>query len=164
MICLKVGKYQINTESRAEKKIKANKREDTVVKLIGKLLRSGTFRITVLFVYIAYIAVSIYGILNVVVYFDKTKLISYDSSMKLFVEVEEKLFRDKAFSISLIVSGDVNYTEPGTFDRIDNLIDSLEKSNYINPHLHPPPVNLPVFPLSLSLCSRLSLGHRLKIA
>ena len=134
-LCLKVGKYQINTESQAEKKIKANKREDTVVKLIGKLLRSGTFRITVLFVYIAYIAVSIYGILNVVVYFDKTKLINYDSSMKLFVEVEEKLFRDKAFSISLIVSGDVNYTEPGTFDRIDNLIDSLEKSNYINPHL-----------------------------
>ena len=74
-LCLKVGKYQINTESKAEKKIKATKREDTVVKLIGKLLRSGTFRLTVLFVYIAYIAVSIYGILNVVVYFDKTKLI-----------------------------------------------------------------------------------------
>ena len=38
---------------------------------------------------------SVYGILNVVVYFDRTKLINHDSSMKLFVEVEDKLFRDK---------------------------------------------------------------------
>ena len=134
-LCMRVGKYQINTETQTEKRDKENKREETVVKLIGKLLRSGTFRISVLFLYIAYLAVSIYGILNVVVYFDKTKLINYDSSMKLFVEVEEKLFRDKAFSISLIVSGDINYTDPGTFHKIDNLIESLEESNYINPHL-----------------------------
>ena len=134
-LCLRMGKYQINTDTQTEKRDKAKKREETVVRLIGKLLRSGTFRISILFLYIVYLTVAIYGILNVVVYFDKTKLINYDSSMKLFVELEEKLFRDKAFSISLIVSGDVNYTDPGTFHRVDNLIESLERSDYINPHL-----------------------------
>ena len=86
-LCLKLGKYQINTETQAEKRIKAKKSEETVVKLIGKLLRSGTFRVSVLFLYIAYLTVSIYGILNVVVYFDKTKLINYDSSMKLYLHM-----------------------------------------------------------------------------
>jgi hypothetical protein len=46
-----------------------------------------------------YVFASVYGILNVVVYFDKTKLINEDSSMMHFVEVEDRLFRDKSFSI-----------------------------------------------------------------
>ena len=46
-----------------------------------------------------YVFASVYGILNVVVYFDKTKLINEDSSMKHFVDVEDRLFRDKSFSI-----------------------------------------------------------------
>ena len=134
-LCLGLGKYQINSDTQAEKRQKAKKREDSAVKVIGKILRSGTFRVTVMFIYLAYLTVSVYGILNVVVYFDQTKLINHDSSMKLFVEVEEKLFRDKAFSISLIISGDVNYTDAGSLDKIDNLIENLEKSHYINQHL-----------------------------
>ena len=134
-LCLRLGKYQITSDTQAEKRQKAKKREDSAVKVIGKILRSGTFRVTVMFIYLAYLAVSVYGILNVVVYFDQTKLINHDSSMKLFVEVEEKLFRDKAFSISLIISGDVNYTDASSLEKIDNLMESLEKSNYINQHL-----------------------------
>ena len=118
-----------------EKRAKAKKREDIVVGLLGKLLRSGTFRFTILFIYLAYLAVSVYGILNVVVYFDRTKLINHDSSMKTFVEVENKLFRDKAYSISLIIHGDVNYTDPETLVRIDDLVSALENSTYINEHL-----------------------------
>ena len=55
--------------------------------------------------------------------------------MKTFVEVENKLFRDKAYSISLIIHGDVNYTDPETLDRIDKLVSDLENSTYINQHL-----------------------------
>ena len=134
-LCLKLGSYDINTKTQAEKKIAAKKRENIIVGLLGSLLRSGVFRITVLFIYIAYIAVSVYGIINVVVYFDRSKLINYDSSMHLFVDIEDKLFRDKAYSISLIISGDVNYTDPFTLDRIDMLIETLENSTYINEHL-----------------------------
>ena len=130
-----MGKYKINTETQMEKRAKAKKREDIVVGLLGKLLRSGTFRFTILFIYLAYLAVSVYGILNVVVYFDRTKLINHDSSMKTFVEVENKLFRDKAYSISLIIHGDVNYTDPETLARIDALVSDLENSTYINEHL-----------------------------
>ena len=67
----KMGKYKINTETQMEKRTKAKKREDLVVGLLGRLLRSGTFRFTILFIYLAYLAVSVYGILNVVVYFDR---------------------------------------------------------------------------------------------
>ena len=69
--CFQMGKYKINTETQVEKRAKAKKREDVAVGLLGRLLRSGTFRFTILFVYLAYIAVSVYGILNVVVYFDR---------------------------------------------------------------------------------------------
>jgi len=88
-----------------------------------------------LFLYMAYICISIYGICNVVVYFDKTKLINHDSSMTAFVDVEDRLFRDKAFSISVIVSGKVNYTNPETIGKIDTLLERLEASSYINQHL-----------------------------
>ena len=46
-----------------------------------------------------YIFVSVYGILHVEVYFDRTKLINFDSPMTHFVELEDRLFRDKSFSI-----------------------------------------------------------------
>ena len=134
-MCLRVGKYQINSETQAEKKIKAKKREALAVRLIGSVLRSGVFRLTVLFIYAAYIAVSVYGILNIVVYFDRSKLINHDSSMHMFVDLENKLFRDRSYSISLIIHGDVNYTDPDTIDKIDNLIEALENSTYINEHL-----------------------------
>ena len=55
--------------------------------------------------------------------------------MKTFVEVENKLFRDKAYSISLIIHGDVNYTNPATLAKIDKLVTDLENSSYINKHL-----------------------------
>ena len=55
--------------------------------------------------------------------------------MKTFVDVEDKLFRDKAYSISLIIHGDVNYTDPDTLKRINKLVDDLENSSYINEHL-----------------------------
>ena len=67
--------------------------------------------------------------------FNRTKLINHDSSMKTFVDVEDKLFRDKAYSISLIIHGDVNYTDPDTLKRINKLVDDLENSSYINEHL-----------------------------
>ena len=62
-------------------------------------------------------------------------MINHDSSMKTFVEVENKLFRDKAYSISLIIHGDVNYTDPVTLAKIDKLVTDLENSSYINEHL-----------------------------
>ena len=62
-------------------------------------------------------------------------MINHDSSMKTFVEVENKLFRDKAYSISLIIHGDVNYTDPMTLAKIDKLVTDLENSSYINEHL-----------------------------
>ena len=133
-LCLKMGKYRVNS-SQAEKRKAAREREDFLAKIVGKVLRSGTARITVMFLYMGYICVSIYGICNVVVYFDKTKLINHDSSMTAFVEIEDRLFRDKAFSISVIVSGNVNYTDPKTVGKIDSLLERLEESTYINQHL-----------------------------
>ena len=133
-LCLRMGKYQVNS-SQAEKQKAQKEREDILTKIIGRVLRSSTVRITVLFLYMAYICISVYGICNVVVYFDKTKLINHDSSMTAFVEVEDRLFRDKAFSISIIISGDVNYTNPETLTKIDSLMESLESSAYINQHL-----------------------------
>ena len=56
-------------------------------------------RTNLLSFFAGYVFASVYGILNVVVYFDKTKLINEDSSMKHFVDVEDRLFRDKSFSI-----------------------------------------------------------------
>ena len=55
--------------------------------------------------------------------------------MKTFVDVEDKLFRDKAYSISLIIHGDDNYTDPDNVKRINKLVDDLENSSYINEHL-----------------------------
>jgi len=133
-LCLRMGKYRVNS-SQAEKRKETREREDFLAKIVGKVLRAGTVRITVLFLYMAYICISIYGICNVVVYFDKTKLINHDSSMTAFVEVEDRLFRDKAFSISVIVSGNVNYTDPETVGKIDSLLERLEGSSYINQHL-----------------------------
>ena len=48
---------------------------------------------------LGYLCLSVYGIMNVAVYFDRAKLINFDSSLIEFVELEDRLFRDKAFSI-----------------------------------------------------------------
>lgn len=48
---------------------------------------------------LGYLCLSVYGIMNVAVYFDRAKLINFDSSLIEFVELEDRLFRDKSFSI-----------------------------------------------------------------
>jgi predicted RND superfamily exporter protein len=133
-LCLRMGRYKIS-RSQAERQQEARERQDQLAGVLGRVVRSSTVRISVLFLYLSYLAICIYGICNVVVFFDKTKLITYDSTMKKFVDVEDRLFRDKSFSISVIVKGDFNYTVPGTLDSIDELLDQLEESVYINEHL-----------------------------
>ena len=118
------------TKRREEKE-----RQDVLTGILGKAVRSTNVRISVLFLYFCYLSVCFYGICNVVVYFDKTKLIMYDSTMKKFVDVEDRLFRDKSFSISVIIRGDVNYTDEATLERIETFLGRLEDSVYINEHL-----------------------------
>jgi len=132
--CLKIGSYKIN-KTQTEKRQEEQKRQDVLAGVVGKAVRSSTVRVSVLFLYLCYLAICFYGICNIVVYFDKTKLIGYDSTMKKFVDVEDRLFRDKSFSISVIIEGDVNYTDPNTLSSIEQFIDSLEDSPYINGHL-----------------------------
>ena len=136
-LTLRVVKQKLGYQEcvQEEKRKATREKEDFLAKKVGKVLRSDTVRITVMFLYMAYICISIYGICNVKVYFDKTKIINHDSSLKTFVEVEERLFRDKAFSISVIVSGNLNYTNPETVGKIDLLLERLERSFYINQHL-----------------------------
>ena len=55
--------------------------------------------------------------------------------MTKFVEIEDRLFKDRAFSINVIVSGNVNYTDPKTVEKIDYLLERLGDSTYINQHL-----------------------------
>ena len=118
-----------------EERKSVRERDEFLAKIIGKVLRSGTARVTILFLYMAYVCISVYGICNIEVYFDRTKLINYGSSMKAFVDIEDRLFRDNSFSISVIVSGNVNYTNPKTIGKIDTLLERLESSSYINQHL-----------------------------
>lgn len=132
--CLKLASYTIN-KTQSERRKEEKERQDAMAKVLGRLVRSGTVRVSVAFLYIGYLAVCAYGIRNMEVFFDKTKLITYDSSMKKFVDMESRLFRDKSFSISVIVSGDMKYTDPATFDSIESVLSELEDSEYINEHL-----------------------------
>ena len=133
-LCLRTASYTIK-KTQEEKRREEKERQDVLTGILGKAVRSTNVRISVLFLYFCYLAVCFYGICNVVVYFDKTKLIMYDSTMKKFVDVEDRLFRDKSFSISVIIRGDVNYTDEATLDRIETFLGRLEDSVYINEHL-----------------------------
>ena len=133
-LCLKTASYTIK-KTQEEKRREEKERQDALAAVLGKAVRSSTVRVSVLFLYLFYLTVCFYGICNVVVYFDKTKLIMYDSVMKKFVDVEDRLFRDKSFSISVIVRGDINYTDEATLERIESFLGRLEDSVYINEHL-----------------------------
>merc|ERR1719319_855073 len=133
-LCLRKESYSIN-KTQEEKRQEEKRNNDNLAELLGKALRSRTLRLSVLVLYICYICVCIFGICNVVVFFDKTNLINYDSPMKKFVKIEQRLFKDKFFSISAIVTGNINYSDPESLTKIEDFLSRLEDSVYINEHL-----------------------------
>jgi len=135
-LCHRIESYKVNnSHTAAEKQKKRKEQKENIVGLLGSLLSSGGFRVTIMFLYVGYVCISIYGIQNTKVEFDKTKLINYDSSLKEFVDVEDRLFRDKSYLINVIVSGNVNYSDQKSLEKIGQLTKDLESSSYINKHL-----------------------------
>lgn len=84
----------------------------------------------------AYLAGACYGLTQIKEGLERRKLSKEDSYSVKFFDLEDEYYREFPYRIQVIVTGDLNYSDPITQDRVENLIHSLENTSYVTSSLY----------------------------
>ncbi|XP_054287352.1 patched domain-containing protein 3-like [Macrosteles quadrilineatus] len=94
------------------------------------------FKVIVLLVFGAYISGAIYGLTTLQEGLQRRKLSRADSYSIEFYDREDFYFREFPYRMQVILSGELNYSDPLIQDQIENLTRTFEASPYISTPLY----------------------------
>ena len=85
---------------------------------VGVWLGKGWVKATVLVVYVAYILAACWGVTNIREGLEKRNTANYDSYSVKYYDLEDKYFKEYAFTISVMFSGPhLDFSDPEVQDR-----------------------------------------------
>ncbi|XP_073969926.1 patched domain-containing protein isoform X2 [Rhodnius prolixus] len=93
-------------------------------------------KVLVLVLFVIYLCGACYGLTNLQEGLQRRKLSRADSYSIIFYDREDIYFREFPYRMQVIVSGDLNYSDPITQERIENLTKTFEASPYISNSLY----------------------------
>ena len=100
---------------------------DTVAKFINK----GWVKCCVIIIFCAYLAGACYGITNLEEGLERRKLAKADSYSVNFFDLEDEYYREFPYRIQVIITGDMNYSDPYTQMQIEETLQKLENTSYV---------------------------------
>ncbi|KAK9502160.1 hypothetical protein O3M35_012746 [Rhynocoris fuscipes] len=89
-------------------------------------------KILVLVMFAVYLSGAFYGLTNLQEGLQRRKLSRADSYSIIFYDREDIYFREFPYRMQVVICGDLNYSDPITQDRIENLTKTFEASPYIS--------------------------------
>jgi len=87
----------------------------------------------VLTVFIVYLVAACWGVTNLKEGLQKRRLSRFDSYSVSYYDTEDKYFREYPFRISVVISGELDYSSKKVQQNIEHLLSSLENTTYIDP-------------------------------
>lgn len=100
---------------------------DTVASCINK----GWVKCCVIVIFAMYLAGACYGITNLEEGLERRKLAKADSYSVNFFDLEDEYYREFPYRIQVIVTGDMNYSDPFTQMQIEETLQKLENTSYV---------------------------------
>ncbi|KAJ4445222.1 hypothetical protein ANN_07023 [Periplaneta americana] len=93
-------------------------------------------KLTVVVVFAFYVAGACYGIMGIEEGLERRKLSRSDSYSVEFYDREDYYFREFPYRIQVIISGQLNYSDPMVQTQVENLTQTFENTSYISSPLY----------------------------
>lgn len=90
----------------------------------------------ILIVFIGYWAGAGYGLTQITEGLERRKLAKPDSYAIKFFDLEDEYYREFPYRIQVLVTGDLNYSDPKTQQDIEQLTERLENTSYVTSSLY----------------------------
>ncbi|GLH02013.1 Patched domain-containing protein 3 [Gryllus bimaculatus] len=103
---------------------------------VASLLNKWQVKALVLLVFAAYLTGACYGITKMKEGLERRKLSRADSYSVEFYDREDYYFREFPYRIQVVITGDLNYSDPIVQDQIENLTQTFENTTYISSPLY----------------------------
>ncbi|KAK7866832.1 hypothetical protein R5R35_006010 [Gryllus longicercus] len=103
---------------------------------VASLLNKWQVKVLVILVFAAYLTGACYGITKMKEGLERRKLSRADSYSVEFYDREDYYFREFPYRIQVVITGDLNYSDPIVQDQIENLTQTFENTTYISSPLY----------------------------
>lgn len=90
----------------------------------------------ILLVFVGYWAGAGYGLTQITEGLERRKLAKEDSYSVKFFDLEDEFYREFPYRIQVLVTGDLNYSDPQTQLAIEQVMERLENTSYVTSSLY----------------------------
>lgn len=90
----------------------------------------------ILLVFLGYWAGAGYGLTQITEGLERRKLAKEDSYSVKFFDLEDEFYREFPYRIQVLITGDLNYSDPETQQNIEQLTERLENTSYVTSSLY----------------------------
>ncbi|XP_040169198.1 patched domain-containing protein 3 [Anopheles arabiensis] len=103
---------------------------------MARILNKGWTKTIILVIFAAYLGGACFGLTKIKEGLERRKLSKADSYSVKFFDLEDEYYREFPYRIQVIVTGDLNYSDPHTQMQIEDLMQSLENTSYVTSPLY----------------------------
>lgn len=103
---------------------------------VASLINKTWVKALIIIIFGAYIAGAGYGLTKMKEGLERRKLSKADSYSVKFFDLEDEFYREFPYRIQVILTGDLNYSDPNTQDEIEKLTETLENTSYVTSSLY----------------------------
>ncbi|RWS25477.1 patched domain-containing protein 3-like protein [Leptotrombidium deliense] len=98
---------------------------------LANALNKTSIKLLVIFAFLIYLAIGIYGCTLVKEGLDRRKLSRDDSYSVTYYDYEDRFFREYPYRIQVVVNATLNYADPEVQDQIEAMLAKFESSPYV---------------------------------
>jgi hypothetical protein len=103
---------------------------------VANILNKGWVKGLILLIFAAYLGGACFGLTKIKEGLERRKLSKADSYSVKFFDLEDDYYREFPYRIQVIITGDLNYSDPITQMQIEDLMQKLENTSYITSPLY----------------------------
>ncbi|XP_013119437.1 patched domain-containing protein 3 [Stomoxys calcitrans] len=103
---------------------------------LSAIINNNWCKLLIILIFGTYLAGACYGITQIKEGLERRKLSRADSYSVEFFDREDEFYREFPYRMQLIITGDLNYSDPMVQDQIEELTRNLENTSYVTSSLY----------------------------
>lgn len=103
---------------------------------VANVVNNPWMKALILLGFIVYLLGAGYGVTQIREGLERRKLSKADSYSVKFFDLEDEYYREFPYRMQLVLTGDMNYSDPQTQERVERLTERLENTSYVTSSLY----------------------------
>lgn len=103
---------------------------------VARFVNKGWIKAIIILTFAGYLGCACYGLTQIKEGLERRKLSKSDSYSVKFFDLEDDFYREFPYRIQVIITGDLNYSDPSTQMQIEQAMQRLENTSYVTSSIY----------------------------